>query len=84
MARSRLLSPLRFARRMGLYRGLLGGSRGWMFVGGVAFGGRIVRRFMSRTPEVVLTERLRPGQPISLEAIAAPTRGQRRASRRAV
>ena len=82
MARSPWLSPFRFARRMGLYRGLLGGSRGWLFIGGVAYGSRAVRRALSRSEEILLTEQLRPGQPISLVAIAAPTRKQRRALRR--
>ena len=84
MARSRRLSPLRFARRMGLYRGILGGSRGWLVVGGLAYGARTVRRFMSRDTEIVLTERLRPGQPIALTALQAPTCQQRRAAHRAV
>jgi hypothetical protein len=67
---------------MGLYRGLLGGSRGWLFVGGVFWAGRLMRRFFGRTAEIAATEVLKPGQFVTIAAIAAPTRRERRAAKR--
>lgn len=77
------LSPFTFARRQGLYKGLLGGSRGWLIVGAAVWSGRLLRRAVGRNEEVVALERLEPGQVIRLEAIEPPTRRQRKADRRA-
>jgi hypothetical protein len=81
--RTSALSPFAALRRNALYKGLLGGHRGWMAVGAVVWGGRFVRKAFGRTEKVVATEVLQPGQVLRLEAIAPPTRGERRASRRA-
>ena len=54
-----------------------------MAVGAVVWGGRFIRKAFGRTEKVVATEVLRPGQVLRLEAIAPPTRGERRATRRA-
>ncbi len=82
MARSRLLSPSAFIRRGGVYKGLLGGSRGWMAVGGAFWGLRFVRRTFGKSETTVATERLKPGQFVTIEAIKPETRGERRAAKR--
>ena len=79
--RPRALSPFAALRRNALYKGLFGGSRGWMAVGAFVWGSRLFRKAFGRTEKVVYTEVLEPGQVLRLEAIAPPTRGQRRAAR---
>ena len=49
---------------LGLRRGLMGGSRFWMVVGGAAAGLRLVRRISGAAPEVVYSEELPAGQSI--------------------
>ena len=80
-SRTRALSLFAALRRKALYKGVLGGSRGWMAVGVVVWGGRFIRKAFGRTEKVVATEVLKPGQVLCLEAIAPPSRGERRASR---
>ncbi|MDP9464325.1 MAG: hypothetical protein M3P52_06860 [Actinomycetota bacterium] len=70
-------------RRGALYKGLLGGSRGWMAVGAVVWGPRLVKKTLGRTEQIVFSEELKPGQALRLEAIRQPTSGERRAARRA-
>lgn len=53
---------LRKAERMGLNRGLLGGSKGWFYVGTGLWTLRTVRRMAQRKTEVVLSEELQPGE----------------------
>jgi hypothetical protein len=78
-----ILSPFAFARRQGVYKGLLGGHRGWLVVGGTLWGARFLRRALGRNEEVAAVEVLRPGQAIRLEAIPALSRRERTAQRRA-
>jgi hypothetical protein len=70
-------------RRNALYKGLFGGSRGWLAVGAVMFGGRLLRRVAGKTEEVLTVEKLQPGQAIRIEAIPPDTRRHRRAARAA-
>ena len=86
MARHRLVStsalPLSvFARirRRALTKGVIGGDRRWLVVGGVFWGIRIVRVVLGRQSRVVAVEVLKPGQAIRLESIPAPTRAERKA-----
>ena len=53
---------LRWVLRIGLSRGLLGGSRAWTFVGGVALAIRVVKKIGGSEPKVVYTGRLGPGE----------------------
>jgi hypothetical protein len=76
-----LTSPTAFARRNAVYRGLLGGSRGWLYVGGFFWAARWLRRLLGRSAEVVASERLEQGQFVRVEAIAPTTRRQRRAAK---
>ena len=80
--RSRALSLTAALRRNALYKGLLGGSRGWMAVGALVWGPRLMKRALGRNEQVVATERLEPGQALRIEAIKQPTRDERRAARR--
>ena len=83
MARStRAFSPTAALRRNALYKGLFGGSRGWLAVGAVVWGPRLMKRLLGRNEKVVATEVLKPGQSLYLETIPQQTREQRRAARR--
>lgn len=70
-------------RRSALYKGVFGGHRGWMAVGAVLWGPRILRRVFGKQEEIVAVERLTAGQSVRLESIKPPTRKERKAARRA-
>jgi hypothetical protein len=87
MARARtrrpsLLSPFAYARRAGVYKGLLGGDRRWLIVGGTVIVLGRIRRLLGRQPEIVTIEKLEPGHPLRLEAIRPPSRRERRRATR--
>ena len=67
---------------MGLYKGLLGGSRGWLVAGGVVWSARVLRRMFGRRPEIAATEVLKPGQFVTIRALAPLTRAERKAAKR--
>jgi hypothetical protein len=77
--RPSLFSPALFLRRNALHKGLLGGDRGWMLIGALVWGPRLLKRVMGRTEQVVATEKLVAGEFVRLEVFAAPTRRQRKA-----
>ena len=82
MARTRrpsLLSPFALARRNGLYKGLIGGDRSWLVIGGIFWGGRFLKKSLGRTEQIIATEKLEPGQWMSLRTIPQQTRKQRKA-----
>jgi len=81
--RSSLLSPTALLRRSALYKGLFGGSRGWMAVGAVLWGPRLLKRLLGKQEEVIANEKLMAGQWLRLDAVAPPTRRQRKAAKRA-
>ncbi|MEO8264798.1 MAG: hypothetical protein ABI706_04720 [Ilumatobacteraceae bacterium] len=83
MARPRLVSPTIALRRNAIYKGLLGGQRGWLAIGAVVWAPRLLKKALGRTEQVVATERLEPGQALRIEAIKRPTRAEDRARRRA-
>lgn len=57
---------IRVGIRRGWDRGLGDGNRFWLVVGGVALFARLARRAMRREPEVVFSEKLSPGESISV------------------
>lgn len=81
--RPRLLSPTVLLRRNALYKGVFGGSRGWMAIGAALWGPRLLKRALGRREEVLATERLRPGEFVRIEALRPPTRRERKSARRA-
>jgi hypothetical protein len=85
MARTRrpsYLSPIAYARRNGLYKGLLGGDRRWLMVGGTLWGLRALRKALGRTETIVTVEKMEPGQWMSLRTIAPLSRRERRKAAR--
>ncbi len=53
---------VRLLVRNGLRRGLLGGSRPWLVLGGVGLTWRMLRKLSGKEPEVVYSEVLDSGQ----------------------
>lgn len=82
MPRPKLLSPSAFIRRAGIYKGLLGGQRGWLIAGGVFWGLRSVRKTLGRSETIAATETLKPGQFVTIQAIKPETRRDRRKARK--
>ena len=70
-------------RRSALAKGVFGGSRGWLAVGALLWGPRLLKRLIGKHEETIATEKLVAGQFISIEAIRPLTRRQRKAARRA-
>jgi hypothetical protein len=71
------------ARKLGLARGVLGDSRPWLVVAGVAWGIRALQWARRPAPATVLREVLEPGQTLVIRHDPAPpTRRQRRRATR--
>jgi hypothetical protein len=69
---------LTYLRKNGLHRGLLGGSRPWMIVGGAAWGLRLLQRAAGNEPRVVYCEELKPGETVVIRHEPPPPRRRRR------
>jgi hypothetical protein len=83
MGIARLLRPSVLLRRNALYRGLLGGSRGWLAIGALLWGKGLLKKLLGKDEQVLAVEKLKAGQGIRIDAIRPDTRRQRRAVRRA-
>lgn len=78
------MSLLRSARRSGIERGLLGGSRTWLVIGGAAWALRGLKWASQPTSETVYRGRLEVGETLVIRHDPPePTRHQRRQTRRA-
>lgn len=75
-------SAARLVRRQSVKRGLFGGNRAWMTVGGVYSLIKVVRRISRRADGVVTAERIAPGETLIIETVPRTTRRQRRAAKR--
>jgi hypothetical protein len=80
--RRRALSPFVLIRSRALSRGILGPSRMWRAVAVVVFGRRLLKRIVGKNAEFLGTEKLTAGQLVQIEAIAPPSRRDRRGTRR--
>ncbi len=70
---------LRRLTRLGVQRGLLGGSRVWTVVGITVMAIRLVRKIAGKEPELVFSERLGPDDAL---LIAGANRGEPSVERR--
>lgn len=61
--------------RMSLRRGLVGGSRPWMYVLVAVGAVRLLRRISGSVPEKVFTEELKPGEALIITHYADQTLG---------
>ena len=70
-------SPFGYLSRQAIVRGLLGGSRGWLVLGGVAWGIRLLSRFAGiRRLRTVSTEELRPGESLLISHLSDKPQGK--------
>ena len=82
MSRRRpLISPVQSLRRLGFYRGVLGGNRVWTGVFAALVGARALKKVLGHTEQVAAVERLAPGQRLTIITID-PVEERRAAKRR--
>ncbi len=55
--------------RTSLRRGVLEGSRGWLYVGATVLAVRVARRVLGEPPETVYERELEPGEAIQIRTI---------------
>ena len=67
--------PLGYLRRQAIRRGVVGGSRGWLILGGAVWGIRLLRRMAStRQLRKVLSQELRPGDSLLISHLTDKTK----------
>ncbi|MGA0878060.1 MAG: hypothetical protein ACO3SP_02975 [Ilumatobacteraceae bacterium] len=77
-----ILVPLgSYLRTRGIRDGIFGGRRGWLAIGLVMWSGRLVKKMVSRSSELVAVENLEPGQSITVSALASEESARRRRRR---
>ncbi|MCB1001083.1 MAG: hypothetical protein KDB40_17440 [Acidimicrobiales bacterium] len=78
----KLLRPSVLLRRNAMYKGVLGGSKGWLAIGGVLWGKSFLKKTFGKNEEILGTEKLTKGQYLRLDAVKPPTRRQQRKAKR--
>ncbi|MEZ5221217.1 MAG: hypothetical protein R2743_06960 [Ilumatobacteraceae bacterium] len=78
----KLLRPSVLLRRNAMYKGVLGGSKGWLAIGGVLWGKSFLKKTFGKNEEILGTEKLTKGQYLRLDAVKPPTRRQKRKAKR--
>lgn len=63
--------------RSGFRRGVLEGSRGWLYVGMTAAAVGLARRVLTEPPETVFETELKPGQGIEVRTVRRDERGRK-------
>jgi hypothetical protein len=76
--RPSLLSPFAMARRNAVYKGIFDGDRKWLVLGGIAWGGRFLKKQLGKNEELVTIERLEPGEGVVLRTIPTVKRRERK------
>lgn len=84
MARSRLLSPTVLLKRSGFYKGVLGGSKGWLAVFLLIWGRGKAKSAFGKTEQTIAVETLKPGEFVTLRTIKPPTRKDKRNDKRSL
>jgi hypothetical protein len=72
------MALMSYLRARSVKEGLLAGRRSWFVVGVIVWGFRLLRKLSSRSPQVVSTEVLRPGQTVSVSALEPKSRRRNR------
>jgi hypothetical protein len=72
------MALMSYLRARSVKEGLLGGRRSWFGVGVIVWGFRLLRKLSSRSPQIVSTEVLRPGQTVSVSALEPKSRRRNR------
>jgi hypothetical protein len=79
----KLLRPSVLIRRNAVYKGLLGGSKGWLAIGGVLWSKSFLKKTFGKNEEFLTVEKLTKGQFLRIDAVKPPSRRQRKKARRA-
>ena len=79
----RALRPSVLVRRNALYKGVLGGSRGWLAIGVVLWSKSFIKKTFGKQVEVLGTEKLTKGQFVRIDSLRPLTRKERKALRKA-
>jgi hypothetical protein len=72
------MALMSYLRSRSVKDGLLGGRRSWFIVGIFVWSFKLIRKMASRSPQVVSTEVLRPGQSVSVSALEPKVRRRNR------
>lgn len=78
----KLLRPSVLLRRNAMYKGVLGGSKGWLAIGGVLWGKSFLKKTFGKNEEILTTEKLTKGQFLRIDAVKPPSRRQRRKAKK--
>ncbi len=69
--------PLSYLRRQAIVRGVMGGSRGWLLLGGAAWAVRLLSRVIStRRLRTVLSQELGPGESLLVSHLSDESHGR--------
>jgi hypothetical protein len=71
----------RRARFLFVERGLRGGNRTWLVLGGAFVAQRMVKKTFGRVPEMLVLDELKPGESITITTARVPTRKERKAAK---
>lgn len=67
-----------YLRTRGIKDGVFAGRRTWLILGSAVWAGRLLKKLVSRSSELVSTERLEPGQSVTVTALAPREKSRRR------
>lgn len=79
----KLLRPSVLIRRNAVYKGLLGGSKGWLAIGGVLWSKSFLKKTFGKNEELLTVEKLTKGQFLRIDAVKPPSRRQRKKLKKA-
>jgi len=72
------MALMSYLRSRSVKEGLLSGRRSWFIVGVFVWGLKLMRKMSARSPQIVSTEVLRPGQTVSVSALEPKARRRNR------
>ena len=73
---------MRILRRNATNKGLIGGQRGWLAVFAILGGARFLSKHVGKDAQHLTSEKLLPGQSMTIRAIPVPTRQERKVAQR--
>ena len=75
-------SPIKYLRRNGFVKGVLGGNNSWTVVAATLWMFRLVGKLFAKNDEVLAKEKLTAGQFVRIESLPLQTRKQKKQSER--
>ncbi len=71
-------SPIKYLRRNGFVKGVLGGNNSWTGVAAALWMFRLIGKLFAKNDEVLATEKLTAGQFVRIESLPPQTRKQKK------